>query len=56
MTTKNAAWIDDARGTLETLVESLDDLPEEFECIPQIVEILNYINTQCRELVRQANA
>lgn len=54
MCKSNAEWLDDARGTLETLVSALDALPETFETTPEIGEILEYINVQCRAMVKRA--
>jgi hypothetical protein len=59
MSPSNAQWLDDARGTLETLVQSVDALPDDLDAaaIPEDVRsLLNYINIQCRALVQQANA
>lgn len=57
MTATNATWIDDARGTLETLVNFLDEIDEsDLQDLPDdIASLLNYVNLKCRELVKRAN-
>lgn len=50
---------DHATATLETLVQSIDELPADcdFASLPEEVRsILTYINVQCREVVRQVTA
>jgi hypothetical protein len=50
---------DDALGSLQTLVNAVDELPEgfDFDALPEeIRSILSYINLQSRAVVRQVNA